>query len=386
MRSEKDFILSYCCPLPLEEFYKSKVVTFPESLSRQMFCIRGYDKHQEIPRRPQSIIYQMDRDIVQQEALKEDGEHSKLWCYEQALEIVIENMGADKIQSIILLSPESKPTNVQAKEKKFLEMENLTLIIGNVQFHGHLEFLPNGFRQLDWDKYPFSWWPAEFFPKKLVVLKMYLNLSVIYVNSFKSVRYVDFSSCKLIRKIPDLSLAPNIKELYISCCENLVEVDDSMGRLDKLEVLDVSHCDKLQALPSCLKMKSLRYFGIFGCWRLKKFPNILHEMKGIRELQLGKTEVIHLPRSIYNLQHLETLILEGNIIFPKGFSNYGFPRLRNLFLYCLTNRSEIDFIFNCCCPRTLEVLEIGSCKKIVSLPESISRFERLHRLREKMAH
>lgn len=86
----------------------------------------------------------------------------------------------------MLLSPESKPTNVQAKEKKFLEMENLGLIIGNVQFHGHLEFLPNGFRQLEWDKYPFSSWPPKFCPKKRVVLNMYLNILVVPFNPVRS--------------------------------------------------------------------------------------------------------------------------------------------------------------------------------------------------------
>ena len=282
-----------------------------------------------------------------------------------------------------------------------------------------------------------------------------------------------------------------------------MEVDDSVGHLDKLEVLNLRHCYELQALPSCLTMKSLQYFHIFGCRRLKKFPDILHEMKGVRRLSLigtgiselppsfgnltglerfvitarttelihlpssiynlqhletltlegniifpkgfskyffprlrelrldyftkgseidfiincccpltleeltlwetgiselppssgnltglkvfditaHSTEVIHLPGSIYNLQHLETLILEGNIIFPKGFSNYVFPRLRTLLLRRFTKGSEIDFIFNCCCPLTLEELEIGSCEKIVTLPKRISRFERLHRLR-----
>ena len=85
----------------------------------------------------------------------------------------------------MLLLPEAKPTNVQAKEKKFLGMENLRLIIGNVPFHGHLEFLPNGFRQLDWDKYPFSSW-SKFCPKKLVVLNMYLNISVGPFNLVRS--------------------------------------------------------------------------------------------------------------------------------------------------------------------------------------------------------
>ncbi|KAL0005866.1 hypothetical protein SO802_013427 [Lithocarpus litseifolius] len=401
---EKDLILSYCCPLTLEKFYKSKVVTFPESLSRQTLCIRGCDELQEIPRLPQSIIHQMDGDIVQQEALKEHGEHSKLWCYEQALEIVTENMGADKIQSIMLLSPESKPTNVQGKEKKFRKMKNLRLIIGNVPFHGHLEFLPNGFRQLDWDKYPFSSWPSKFYPKNVVVLNVYLNISVGKFNlicAFESVKYVAFSGCKSIRRIPDLSMAPNIECLSLGFCENLVEVDDSVGQLDKLVVWNLTGCSKLETLPRYLTMKSLKYFDIFGCRRLKKFPDILHEMKGVRWLTLRDTGISELPPSfgnltglegfeigaystqfsplpdsIHNLQHLKTLILEGNFIFPKGFSNYVFPRLKILCLRRFTNRSDVDFIFNCC-SLTLEELDIGFCEKIVTLPESISRFERL---------
>ena len=227
-------------------------------------------------------------------------------------------------------------------------------------------------------------------------------------------------------------MTPNIKNLVLSLCRNLVEVDDSVGRLDKLQVWDLSYCYELQALPSCLTMKSLQYFHILGCRRLEKFPDILHEMKGVecvtlwdtgiselppsfvnltglRQLSLldtgiselppsfgnltglkrfhwtrdaRSTQARHLPRSIYNLQNLEELILEGNIIFPKValFSNYVFPRLRKLVLLYFTNRSEIDFIFNCCCP-LLEELDIGYCEKIVTLPESISRFERLYRLR-----
>ena len=201
-------------------------------------------------------------------------------------------------------------------------------------------------------------------------------------------------------------MTPNIEHLNLSFCINLVEVDDSVGHLDKLEVLNLRHCYKLQALPSCLTMKSLQYFHIFGCRRLKKFPDILHEMKGVRRLSLRdtgiselppsfgnltglelfvitahSTELIHLPSSIYNLQHLETLTLEGNIIFPKGFSKYFFPRLRKLRLHRFTKASEIGFIFNCCCPLTLEELGIGFCKKIVTLSESISRFEILRCLR-----
>ena len=213
-------------------------------------------------------------------------------------------------------------------------------------------------------------------------------------------------------------MTPNIKRLYLGFCKNLVEVDESVGRLHKLEVWDLTNCDKLEALPSCLTMKSLTTFELVGCTRLKKFPNILHEMNGLGELELLNTGIselppsfgnltglkmlnigahlkqVRLPGSIYTLQHLETLDLSGCVTFPKdveidrqplcnsygGFSNYIFPRLNKLSLDSFTNRSEIDFILNCCCPLTLKELVIGYCKKIVTLLESISRFERLHRL------
>ena len=89
-------------------------------------------------------------------------------------------------------------------------------------------------------------------------------------------------------------------------------------------------------------MKSLTYFNLKVCKRIKKFPNILHEMKGVKYLYLSgnctnelppsfgnliglkglltssKSGEAHLPGNIYNLQHIETLVFSGNVIFPKN--------------------------------------------------------------------
>ena len=227
---------------------------------------------------------------------------------------------------------------------------------------------------------------------------------------------MDFSECKLIRKIPDLSTTPNITKLNLRWCRNLVEIDDSMGHLDKLKVLDLGGCHKLETLPSCLTMKSLTSFNLVLCDRLKKFPNILHEMKDLKSLHLGNCTIelppsfgnliglkdliltmsfrgqAHLPCSIYNL-HIERLELSGNFIFPKDveidrqplcnslgcFSKYVFPSLKQLCLNFFKIRSEIDFILNHCCSLTLEELYIFQ-SKIVTLPESMSKCERLHTL------
>ena len=211
-------------------------------------------------------------------------------------------------------------------------------------------------------------------------------------------------------------MTPNVKELDLRSCKNLVEVHDSIGGLDKLEVLDLDYCKKLRILPSCFMMKSLKTFSLSNCSSLKKFPNISQEMKSIRTLALDGTSicelppsfgnliglkslclgnhlgVVHIPGSIYKLQHLEKLVVEGDVIFSKdveinrqplcnsyeGFSNF-FQRLKFLYLECFKIRSEIDFILASCCSVTLEQLCIND-SNVVTLPESISRCKRLESL------
>ncbi|KAL0006614.1 hypothetical protein SO802_008116 [Lithocarpus litseifolius] len=374
------------------------------------------------------LLQQMGMDIVRQEAPQKPGERSRLWCYEEALDVVTENMGSDKIRSLILWSPTSESEEVQIKAQ-FCKMKNLRLLlIRNVRCcNGPLEYLPNGLSLLDWREYPFSSWPPSFFPKKLVVLNMPFILleEPVLKQNFVSVTYVDFSSCNLITKIPDLSMTPNVTNLDLSFCHNLVEIDDTVGRLDKLEVWDLGYCEKLETLPNCLTMKSLTSFTLNGCRRIKKFPNILHEMKGVEYLQLvgnytnelppsfgnliGLKGLIissnsemrrlidsrcaQLPGSIYNLQHIERLVLNGEFIFPKNVeidrqpmcasigcsSKNVFPMLKQLQLVGFNIDSEIQFILNYCCLLSLEELEIEE-SKVVTLPESMSRYERLHTL------
>ena len=212
-------------------------------------------------------------------------------------------------------------------------------------------------------------------------------------------------------------MIPNIKSLCLDYCKNLVEVHDSVGHLDKLEVLSLNYCTKLRILPSYLMMESLRRFSLRKCSSLKKFPDISPEMKSLDTLYMERTGicelppsfenltglkwlefgnylgVVHLLGSIYKLQHIVYLTIRGDVIFLKdveidrqpqcnsneGSSNF-FPSLRHLQLYNFKIHSEIDFILTICGSHTLKTLDIiGS--NVVTLPESISRFERLDILR-----
>ena len=60
-------------------------------------------------------------------------------------------------------------------------------------------------------------------------------------------------------------------------------------------------------------------------------------------------------------------------------SKHVFPMLKTLRFDSYKICSEIEFILNYCCPHTLEELIIFNTE-VVTLPKSMSRFERLHTL------
>ena len=207
---------------------------------------------------------------------------------------------------------------------------------------------------------------------------------------------MNFSSCQYIRKLPNLlSAAPNIKELNLRHCKKLVKVHESVGCLAKLEGLDLQGCSEFRILPSFISMKSLKLLNLYGCKRVKRLPDIPQEMKNLKYLCLARTSIrelppsfrnltglerldfgsyfnlCHLPRSVYQLQHLRMLILYdsvgvGTYNWQHYLSNYGFPRLN--FLKKLTS---------CFTPPKKCLL---SSSEDLCLQESIVKFSRLQYL------
>nr|XP_023922364.1 disease resistance protein ADR2-like [Quercus suber] len=212
---------------------------------------------------------------------------------------------------------------LQLEAKSLEKMKKLKfLIVANVDICGDIEYLSNELRLLDWPEFPLSSLPSNFHPQKLIALNMPQSQVILdkllEMGQFRNLTYMNFHSCQYITKVSDLSITtPNIKQLNLMECRNLVEVHDSVGCLDKLEKLELYNCTKLRILPSFLMMKSLKHLDIYMCKRLEKFPDIPHEMDGLKYLTFIGTAIRELPPSFGNLTGLEELHL-GSGLLPSS--------------------------------------------------------------------
>ncbi|XP_054797618.1 protein SUPPRESSOR OF npr1-1, CONSTITUTIVE 1-like [Prosopis cineraria] len=214
----------------------------------------------------------------------------------------------------------------------FKSMKNLkVLIFKDVKCSTSPKYLPNSLKVLKWQRYPSSFLPLDFHPKKLVVLDIghsYLR-SLEIIKTSNNLGILNLRSCQHITEIPDLSNLINLKELDLQHCKNLIAIHNSIGYLAKLEILDVTSCVRLKTFPCEIKLPSLKELGLNHCSRLKDFPEILEEVK-IKELFLIETGIEKLPWSIYYLTQLRDLWIRQHKVIEIPNSIFLLPELERI--------------------------------------------------------
>nr|XP_023925113.1 protein SUPPRESSOR OF npr1-1, CONSTITUTIVE 1-like [Quercus suber] len=320
------------------------------------------------------LVQQMGREIVRQDSPKILKKRSRLWHYEDALKVLTGSKGSDKIRGITWHSP--NPITVQLHAKAFKKMENLKfLMVRNVLVSKELKYLPNELKLLEWHKYPFSL-PPNYCPQQLVVLEMPRSCNRLEELFMKGVQYNNLKSinlewCISIRKLPDLC-APNLERLNIKGCENLIEVHEAIGSLDKLKNWCLRECKKLQILPSSFRLKSLEEIDLDGCVSLEKLPDL--GAPNLEYLNMDNCEnLIEVHEAIGSLDKLKSWYLrecKKLQILPSSF------RLKSLEEIDLHGCVSLEKLPDLGAPN-LEYLNMGNCQNLIEVHEAIGSLDKL---------
>nr|WIL60023.1 nodulation protein [Melilotus officinalis] len=270
------------------------------------------------------LIEDMGKEIVRQESPNNPGERSRLWFHDDIVKVLEEDMGTAHIKMIYLKGPEPMSKNViEWNGNAFKKMTNLkTLVTERLDFSKGPEYLPSGLRVLRWHRCP------------LISLSSCISNKASEISSFSNCKFnymkdLTLDDCKYLTHIPDVSGLPNLEKFSFQNCHNLITIHNSIGYLDKLEILNGKECIKLDSFPP-LRLPSLKELKLECCTSLKRFPEILCKMTNIK----NRVVVIRLIRERFVM-----LLFARLSIFLKNIGLYGTPieEFRNSF----QNLSEI---------------------------------------------
>uniref|UniRef100_A0A7N0ZU54 TIR domain-containing protein n=1 Tax=Kalanchoe fedtschenkoi TaxID=63787 RepID=A0A7N0ZU54_KALFE len=256
------------------------------------------------------LIQQMGYEVVRQESPIELGCRSRLLLQKDSYEVLWKKMATPMIKGLFLNIPHALdsdiisldenyarhsakrmrityiPTNPSQqvpqqfrpiKTDAFAKMNNLDLLLlENVKLDGGFEDFPKGIKWLLWLGCPLKEVPLDFYFDELVVLDMQKSCLVYAWSDLKylgALKVLNLNRSHYLRITPDLSSAHMLE--WISCedCTSLLEVHESIGKLENLSYLNLDGCINLVTLPESKgNFKKLTRFKVKGCRNLRNLP------------------------------------------------------------------------------------------------------------------
>ncbi|KAM5584015.1 hypothetical protein ABKV19_003737 [Rosa sericea] len=326
------------------------------------------------------LLQEMGWELVRGESHNEPGNRSRLWQPADVLDLLKYHKGSDAVQGIVLSLPQEQKKELKRdalsnmKKLRFLKISNVLLPLG-------LDYLSTELRALEWPGYPSKLLPRAFPSEKLV----HLNLCGSHIKhlwkGFKcldKLKSIDLKDSEGLIETPDFTGVPNLERLILEGCTKLSKVHPSINNLKRLRLLNMKNCISLHITSWDICLQSLEIFNLSGCARLKRFPEIVGDMKCLSKIYLDGSAIEELPLSIERLTGLTLLDMAHckNILrIPSVISSL--TRLKTIILSGCSNLIEIPV--NIGDVECLEDLDISGTA-IRQMPRSIVYLKNLKKL------
>nr|XP_043615653.1 disease resistance protein RUN1-like [Erigeron canadensis] len=313
-------------------------------------------------------IEEMGMHIVRSLHPNEPQQHKLLWNRDEIEDIIENDMGTKAIRGIKLLYSDLCPAKLSQSLRKmrrlcFLQVE---LLSGYRSNKAGRNYLPNSLQFLHWKGYPYRYLPKTFQGDKLVEINMPdSSIRQLWKGGEKKVlpklRLLNLSGSNL-KTFDSAGMTPNLKELLLRECYELVEVNicDECSHLKKLDLSKCKALKKLTISKDCtsplLEVLSVELCEALeelvmpvGCPELTEVSiNGNHKLRRFNLGQSYKVEVF----SAEGCEELEELVMPAKCPWLTQFSLKVNDKLRSLNLEMASN---------------LEVLSVEDCKILEEL-------------------
>ncbi|XP_065865755.1 disease resistance protein RPV1-like [Euphorbia lathyris] len=389
------------------------------------------------------LLRDMGREIVRQEAPDDPGKRTRLWDPKDATNVLIENSGSESINGLCLNLPmrtkdKSKrakaaaddteysekdtndksmsldrdsylkrrrlnifswqPTNTEAvrsfSTKAFEKMVRLKLLnLNHVELSDGFKKFPRSLVWLCWRGFSLTSLPTDLCLDKLVALDM-RNSKLKYLwkgmRFLVELRVLNLSHSHSLVRTPDFRGLPSLEKLVLRDCVNLIDLDESIGVLEKLIIFNLKDCKRLKKLPVEITMlKSLEELILSGCSNLAELPRELEKLESLRLLHADGTTLQqgnsssseHLKELSLPLWHSTSWswLLQRRWAKATHFSLASLPRFLVSLSLADCRLSDNAIPADISCLSCLEHLNLSG-NPFCSLPESINSLVMLNSL------
>ncbi|XP_068343215.1 probable disease resistance protein At5g66900 isoform X1 [Pyrus communis] len=139
------------------------------------------------------------------------------------------------------------------------------------------------------------------------------NCSISISSAFPNLEEMNIDYCSDLIELPaevcDLS---KLWKLSVTNCHKLSALPEGIGKLENLELLRLRSCTELSKLPTSMKnLGKVNFLDISDCFSIKVLPEDIGEMSSLRKINMRQcSRLQELPPSVVDLEQLEEVVCD----------------------------------------------------------------------------
>ncbi|CAI9775608.1 unnamed protein product [Fraxinus pennsylvanica] len=146
--------------------------------------------------------------------------------------------------------------------------------------------------------------------------KAFEECTISISNTWPNLNEINIEYCDNLVEIPAWVCGLiHLKKINLRYCQELVTLPPELGNLTNLEVLRLQSCTQLLELPESISgLRELKFLDISDCVEMDHLPEQLGDLCGLRTIHMmGCTALSELPPSVMDLVQLERVICDDEI-------------------------------------------------------------------------